>query len=279
MRTHQGEEVRCCLAQAKINGLPSPQEYLTLHILANGPSLAEVDLPTLSSVATLGMNAAYRHWERIGWFPTYYACLDDVVAESHAGAIAEMLRAKVFHSAFLAGSFFDAYPEFRSSRDILNLDQVSNSWFTQRGRIRGLRQVYHPAFDSCYPFITTGSWAIRWGAFMGYRDLLLYGFDLEYEPELPGVSTVQGLRVRVDETPNENPNYFFDDYQRAGDEFQVANPTHIHPHLHRDSMLALLHDLSLRDVGVNMTNALPHSGLSCITAIPSLSDIKEVTRA
>ena len=67
----------------------APEE--TAIILCNGPSLKGVDLQSLPAVATFGMNVAYRHWDRIGWYPTHYSCLDTVVGLHHADAIGEMI--------------------------------------------------------------------------------------------------------------------------------------------------------------------------------------------
>ena len=52
-------------------------------VLGNGPSLKGFDFARLDGVASLGMNAAYRYWDQIGWYPTYYACLDDQLIQTH----------------------------------------------------------------------------------------------------------------------------------------------------------------------------------------------------
>lgn len=63
------------------------------HVLGNGPSLATVDLKTLNSSYSFGMNAAYRYWHTIGWFPKYYVCLDPVVLSSHRLEILKLVKA------------------------------------------------------------------------------------------------------------------------------------------------------------------------------------------
>ena len=48
-------------------------------------------------------------------------------------------------------------------------------------------------------------------------------------------------------TPDHNPNYFFDDYQRAGDQFNVPNPDAHGGDLHLASFRALRDDLAASD--------------------------------
>ena len=55
----------------------------TLVILGNGPSLRGFACNILTGIPTFGLNAAYRYWAKINWYPTYYACLDTVVGKSH----------------------------------------------------------------------------------------------------------------------------------------------------------------------------------------------------
>jgi len=241
---------------------------LTVAVLGNGPSLATVDPTCLDVGHTIGMNAAYRFWERIGWFPDYYSCLDDVVVESHAGAIAEMLLAGLYKGAFLSGRFFELHPEFRDQPNLLNLDRVSWSWFQTRGVGNGQSFIYHPAFTTCFPWITTGSWTIRWAAFLGFSRVHLYGFDLTYQEQIKEVSSLGGIRLRVDSPIEDNPNYFFPDYQRAGDEFQVANPPGVNRELHVDAVKAVVHDFGVQGVGTELFNGQSESGLAGIKDVP-----------
>lgn len=60
-------------------------------IIGNGPSLKGIDLKAFAKYPTFGMNVAYRHWRRIGWFPQRYSCLDEVVGLFHADEIGRMI--------------------------------------------------------------------------------------------------------------------------------------------------------------------------------------------
>ena len=63
----------------------------TLILLGNGPSLRGFDFARLRKFDCIGMNAAYRYWHQIGWYPRYYICLDLVVGVSHKDAIVDMV--------------------------------------------------------------------------------------------------------------------------------------------------------------------------------------------
>ena len=61
-------------------------------ILGNGPSLQGFDFSRLKPFDVFGMNAAYRYWDLINWYPRFYSCLDAVVGMSHADEIARLVR-------------------------------------------------------------------------------------------------------------------------------------------------------------------------------------------
>lgn len=246
------------------------QELSVVAILGNGPSLASIDLKAFDSQPTIGMNAAYRYWDRIGWYPSYYCCLDEVVVMSHATAIAELLNQGRIKAAFLSGAFFRECPEFIGDPRVLDLDVVSDFWFEHRGRAEGKTRIRQPAFDSCNGYLTTGSWAVRWAAHLGYSSAHLYGFDLSYVNVIPEAAPVDGIRLKVTETPKQNPNYFFDDYQQVGDEYQIANPEGFDRALHVLAMESLLHDFSVQGVRLSVRNAQVESGLGALSIFPTV---------
>lgn len=64
----------------------------SLVVLGNGSSLKDFDFKRLQGFDTIGMNVAYRYWNRIGWYPRYYTCLDAVVGLAHKEAIGRLIR-------------------------------------------------------------------------------------------------------------------------------------------------------------------------------------------
>ena len=70
-----------------LDGLRFRNNASVLFILGNGPSLRGFDFSQLDTYDSIGMNAAYRHWDDSGFYPTYYTCFDTVVQESHQNEI------------------------------------------------------------------------------------------------------------------------------------------------------------------------------------------------
>ncbi len=59
-------------------------------VLANGPSLARMDLRPLRDRFTLSMNRAYLLYNQWGFMPSYYVCINELVIEQFAGDIAAL---------------------------------------------------------------------------------------------------------------------------------------------------------------------------------------------
>ena len=241
---------------------PDPAaEGSRLVVLGNGPSLKGVDLADIA-YDTLGLNAAYRHWRRIDWRPTRYACLDDALIDTHADAILDLVEEGRIASFFLSGRILERRPELRDAPRVRFLDEVVPHWFLSRGEGAGLAFQDVAAFRSAEPnLLTTGAYAARYGAALGYATIDLFGMDLSYAP-LQRAEPVDGIRLRVVETPDRNPNYYFDDYQREGDEFHVPNPDGHDGALHVEAFRAMRDDFVREGVRTRVFNANPDSPLS-----------------
>ena len=55
-------------------------------IIGNGKSLEGFDFKKIKE-ETIGLCCAYRYWEKINWFPTYYCCVDHVVIKLDDGTL------------------------------------------------------------------------------------------------------------------------------------------------------------------------------------------------
>lgn len=229
-------------------------------VLGNGPSLRGFDFERLSGVHSLGMNAAYRYWDRIGWYPTHYCCLDPELIATHHAEIARLVREEQVETAFLNGAFLDHHPDAAGDDRYVFLDQFNPHWFEKRGKAHGL--IFHDAeaFLSDAPSkITTGSHAVRYAAWLGYERITILGIDLRYVEVIPEARAEGELRLVMTETPAANPNYFFDDYQQAGDTYQVPNPAVHDGNLHLQAFEALRGDYAKRSGAPWLTNSNPRS--------------------
>jgi hypothetical protein len=239
-------------------------------VIGNGPSLRGFDLTALSSIHTIGMNAAYRYWERIGWYPTHYACLDDEMIDTHHLEISRLMDEGLCRTAFLSGRFLFHHPEAASDERCVFLDEFIPYWFENRGAQFGLENhTNEPAFQSSQiSKLTTGSHAVRYAIWRGYTDIALIGIDLRYVERIPESVAGEGIQLSIANTPEHNPNYFFDDYQRAGDRFNVPNPDVHGGDLHLASFYTLRNDLAANDIGARVVNANPVSELSRQGVLP-----------
>ena len=205
----------------------------TAIVIGNGPSASLVDFEAIKklSMPTCGMNSAYRLWERIGFRPTYYICMDSVVIKSHAPAISRLIDEGCIQKFFLRNEFLDLYPRYLNHPRII--------WFDD------IRSSENPLFTTNW--ITTGSWSLRWMLDLGYKLIATIGIDANYQEILRESTKVGKFELEINSTPKYNPNYFFDDYQQAGDEYNIPNdPQYVAKHgttVHADAVVKVREDM------------------------------------
>lgn len=218
-----------------------------LVILGNGPSLKGFDLERFRPFDVIGMNAAYRYWDQVGWYPDYYICLDLVVGVSHKDAITRLIREREKNGIrrfFLRRNLIDLFePEVRKSGAVVEFDALRESL-----------PLFAP--DS----VTTGSHAALVGAMLGYARMILMGIDCNYVEQVDGAVSRGGKVLEIESAPCANPNYFFDGYQQKGDLYNVPNPR---PDLHVSAWRDVAPILARR--GVTVWNG---SSISRVDAFP-----------
>lgn len=178
-------------------------------ILGNGPSLRGFDFKRLSKFDVFGMNAAYRYWYEIDWFPQYYSCLDLVVGASHRDNIIKMIKDSEYLGikAFLLRSeLIKDLGQLATSSKIINFDLLRNGFELWK---------IGP--------VTTGSHTCAWASIIGYKDIFLLGIDCNYVEIVPNAELVDNTVLEIREN-GPNPNYFFDSYQMKGDKYNIPNP-------------------------------------------------------
>ena len=223
-----------------------------IFIAGNGPSLREVDFDDLCGTDWLGMNAAYRHWDRIGVYPTIYSCLDKVVVKSHATEILRLYDERKIDKFFLVKDILEELPDFPQDDRVFFLEDMVES--TAPGS-----EIFKTAFSDKK---TTGSWAVRFAIFLGYRDIFLSGIDASYVEVISEAQhTGVGLELKIGAEVSQNPNYFFDDYQKLGDVYQIPNPERHFGNLHLQSFEAMNIDIDRLGLDVTIRNTARGSQL------------------
>lgn len=180
-----------------------------IYVLGNGKSLKDINLKSLKH-DSIGMNVAYRFWYKINWFPTYYCCLDKIVIKHHAENIFNMINQNKIQKFFLTKSILDVYKNLEFNNKIIWLEDL---------------QLKNEHFDC--PHVTTGSGAIRFCKYLEYDKLIIYGIDSNYINFIPESKRLTKNILIITETPKNNPNYFFDEYQQKGDLYQIPNKKNI----------------------------------------------------
>ena len=237
----------------------------TCIVIGNGPSLRGFDLHRLNGFTTLGMNAAYRHWDQIGWYPTYYACLDDQLIKTHHAEIERLYAHGLVRKVFVHGSFFDYHPHRLIHPDFTSFDQTAGHWYYHNNaQALGWLPLYdRPAFKmSDKSKITTGAHSVRYVANLGHDRIVLLGVDLRYVEILPEADSTSDIGLIIKATPKRNPNYFFDSYQRAGDLYNIPNPVVHNGELHPRSFELISRDFKSNGVPCTVYNANRQSILS-----------------
>ncbi len=226
----------------------------SIVVIGNGPSLKGFDLAALGARPSLGMNAAYRHWDRIGWYPTYYACLDDIVVMSHADAISNMVREQRCRAFFLHANILERHPWLETRPDVFFLEAFIDGPVVDAPRRKwnipqlDCRMFWHSAAMK----VTTGSHAVRFARYLGYTDILLLGIDASYVQVIDQAAENDG-RLTIARTPDSNPNYFFDDYQQQGDVYNRPTPARYGDgNFHADAFAALADEWHDEDVRITI---------------------------
>ena len=203
-----------------------------VNVVANGPSAKKIDPRELSGL-TIGMNAAYRYWETINWQPDFYACLDSQAIMNHSDWIAKSISEERIKGFFLHSDAKGLLAAVDESK-IIYLDAVRKLGFSSKKEPNAFKSQWAS-------FVTTGSWAIRYAAHLGAKDINLYGFDLKYKRT---ASKKDGILRRHVITETSNENYFFEGYQLPGDNFNVANPWFFPFDLHKFAVLSTIREIS-----------------------------------
>jgi len=215
----------------------------TLVVMCNGPSLKEVDFDSLSGCDTFGMNGAYRYYYKNDWWPTYFGCFDYVVTDCHTESWRKMIE-----------------DESISIEKYFLLRNISNSNKLTTLKITGGLYTFTGDLKSFGNGGNTGANCCQVGMALGYSKIILLGADCNYVEVVEGAkSYFDGKidRLEMKNTPDKNPNYFFDDYQQKGDKYNFPQSGKFHePAWNALSQFA-------KKKGVDIVNCSMQSKLSC----------------
>lgn len=194
-------------------------------LLGNGPSLADVDLQSLHPYHTMGLNAAYRAYERLGFWPRYFGCFDALVCGHHSAHFKDLIRHSEIEKFFFINYNENKKPIF-SEADIQSSPRFQPINFVERTVPEKDRDdILSVSFDPFIDMLTSGTNSVQVALLMGFRKIILLGCDANYTEIIDGAKQDERNKNRIvmERTPAENINYWFDDYQQEGDKFNLPN--------------------------------------------------------
>lgn len=215
----------------------------TIIVMGNGPSLKDVDFSSLKGYDTFGLNSAYRAYQKMNWYPTYHGCFDYVVTESHKDSFKNFVENSPSVKRFF---YLQQISDDARVKKIKLLPYGTSSKFNQK----------ESDFDEFNDNGNSGANACSASICLGYKKIILLGVDCNYVDFVEG-SKKQGSSLVIEKTPETNPNYWFDDYQQQGDEYNVPQAQIFHtPAWNSFANKAA-------DAGIEVVNCSPISTLNC----------------
>lgn len=213
--------------------------------MGNGPSLKDVDFDMLDGFDTFGLNAAYRAYERMNWWPKYHGCFDYIVTDSHRENYINLIDNSPIEKCFYIKDISKNTDNFQ----FVNLLPygTTSKWNCRKSDFA----QFHDNGNS-------GANASSTAVCMGYKKIILLGVDCNYVEFVDGC-VKDGTALQMEKTPDSNPNYWFDDYQQEGDKYNV--PDGIKFHLPTWNMFAYRAAHS----NVKVINCSPITTLRCFT--------------
>ncbi len=206
----------------------------TVLLIANGRSTRELidyglhRLPP--SLLTVGMNFAYRYYEQVDWFPQIHGFCDTKTLENKVEELAALVARHpetTFYATHRVSQL--CIEETDENRELLARAQKDRKLEKELGWDRFRRTVEYPlpVAPNLHPIKhgPTGARLSGVAIGMGVKRILLIGADADYVERIPEAEDHPSdlhlpesyRRLIIARPVADNPNYFFDDYQRPGD--------------------------------------------------------------
>lgn len=158
-------------------------------ILANGPSLRNMDFSLLKNEITFGMNRIYLLADEIGFLPTYFVSINELVLDQFHREIANL-----------------AIPKFINWNRRALFDPEGNVVHYLRVRL-GLKDRF--SGDISQPVTSGGTVtfvALQIAYYMGFETIVLIGLDHSFQAK--GIPNRSVVRHQEKDQDHFDPNYF-----------------------------------------------------------------------
>ena len=196
-----------------------------LFIMGNGPSLGEIMnnpeyLNFIRKHHSFGLNSAYRAYKKYNFYPTYFGCFDYVVNESHKSEFEQLVLSN------------NGIREFYFIGDDKNKQLMYNSNVYNNSKFKKFNFIHIPVekynaisknFSTYYNPGSSGANALQIGIMKGYKKIVLLGCDCKYVEILNEAKLDTNNKLQIVKPIENNPNYWFNDYQKPGDKYNIPN--------------------------------------------------------
>jgi hypothetical protein len=234
-------------------------------VLGNGPSMRGFDFGHFKGHHVFGMNAAYRYWDEINWYPEYYSCLDMVVGMSHKSEIRRLIEnAHIYgiKAFLLRDNLIKTFGE-----NLKNINRVvSFESLLKKNKVLRVNPI------------TTGSHTTIWAMILGYKEIFLMGIDCNYTEQVEGSQPVGEIVLEIT-SEKDNPNYFFDGYQKIGDQYHIPNPD---GSTHKDSwrgVASVTKRMGVKVLNANLSSKVGAFEFCEVDDVLRGEKVKEIARA
>ncbi len=180
-------------------------------VFGNGRSIKGFDFRSIdkNKYQWIGCCLAFRHWDQIDCYPDIYVNVDKVVCKNPE--VIEFVKQKKCKVYLLSKAILEKV-DLSHRDDIIYIEEIMMDCLS----------IFKYARNYC-----SGSAAVLLGLDL-FETIEIAGFDCDYVEILPECEELQDGTLRIKTTPVDNPNYFFDDYQRKGDIYNVPNGKRVH---------------------------------------------------
>ena len=167
-------------------------------IIGNGPSLNKIDISLMKNEYTFGVNAIYTNYDKMGFYPTFWAIEDILVAEDRGKEISEFKGSVKFYGAYL-------------NKFITKDEMTIYINFVQKSIYNDFPKFSKDAFRIIYFGGTVSYLCMQLAYYMGFSEVYLVGFDHNYT--IPKEAIVRGAEIL---STSDDPNHFSPTYFGKG---------------------------------------------------------------
>jgi len=234
-----------------------------IFIVGNGKSLKDFDFNYLKDKEWIGLCLGFRHWDKSGIYPTHYVCVDKVVCNHHRHKILEMIESNKCKSFLICGSLFHS-DIGEKIKEYKNVVPYQNLMLSENNPFRYL-------VDYC-----TGTCASLYGYILGFDKVNLLGMDCEYVEFIPECIEIENGKLKIIETPKDNPNYYFNEYQQKGDIYNKPNVDRVHKKSWQDlrNIFLLYNILQQKDILIYNYNSKENKNLDNYFEKKDINELK-----